>query len=119
MAEKRFGHIIENWEAAKTEMRTILVGLAKQRQTIAYSDLSLQVQTIYISHRSQAMYAMLTEIHREDEAQNRPGLATLVVRKSDGRPGPGYFTGIEDADWETYWQREFDTVCSYWEAQDG
>lgn len=99
-------------------MRTILIGLARQRQTISYSELSLQMQTLYLSHRGQAMYGMLTDIDREDEAAGRPGLATLVVRKSDGRPGPGYFAGIDDIDPETYWLREFDRVCAYWEAQD-
>lgn len=110
---------MENWEAARQEMRDILIDCARQRQTITYGELSARMQTIHIPAHSYAMSGMLREIIDVDHRDERGILATLVVRKSDGRPGPGYFKsaidrGLSDDDLEAYWQSEFNKVCNYW-----
>lgn len=118
--ETHYGHLIENWKIAKVEMRDILIDCARQRRTITYGELSAAIQSIQIPPNSYGMSGMLTEISKEDIAAGRKGvLATLVVRKSDGRPGPGYFRsavekGFDDKMLEDYWQEQFELTCSDW-----
>jgi hypothetical protein len=115
--EKKFGYLVETWEAAKDEMREILISCARQRKTITYGELSQAIHSATIEPYGYAMAGMLRELGREDEKANRGYLATLVVRKSDGRPGPGYFKGvinIPESDYEAYWQSEFERTCESW-----
>lgn len=118
--QTHYGHLVENWKVAKEEMRDILIGCARERRTITYGELSAAIQTIQIPPNSYGMSGMLTEISKEDVVAGRKGvLATLVVRKSDGRPGPGYFKsaverGMNDEMLEAYWQEQFELTCSDW-----
>ena len=117
--ETRYGHLMDHWQAARDEMRQILIACARQRQTITYGELSARMQTVHLPPHSYAMSGMLREIIDEDHRDERGILATLVVRKSDGRPGPGYFKsaidrGLSHDDLEAYWQTEFEKVCAYW-----
>lgn len=121
--QTHYGHLLDHWQAAKEEARHILIDHARQGQTITYGELSASIQTVEIPYHSYAMSGLLRELHREEEAASRPGLATLVVRKSDGLPGPGYFkslaeAGIPEADFRAYWQTKFEAVCEYWQATD-
>lgn len=118
--ETRFGHLLENWQAAKEEVHDILIECARQRQTITYGELSRRLTTATIPARSYAMSAILGEIIRDDEPEEWGVLATLVVRKSDGLPGAGYFKaaaarGLDESDYRAYWQQQFDRVCDYWQ----
>jgi hypothetical protein len=118
MAEKRFGFLLENWEQAVKEAEAILIEKARQRQTITYGDLVAQIQSCHIETHGYAMGGLLRAVHQLDVAANRPGLATLVVRKSDGLPGPGYFADLGELDknnYKDYWQANFDDLCAYWE----
>lgn len=117
----RFGHLTDNWDAVKEEVRDILIDCARQRKTITYGELSSRLTTAHIPAYSYAMSAILGDIIREGEPQEWGVLATLVVRKSDGLPGAGYFKamsqrGISESDYRTIWQTEFDRVCDYWQA---
>ena len=51
-----------DWSEIKAEMRHILVGLARRRQTICYSDLAAQIQTAYIHHRAPAFMSILRDL---------------------------------------------------------
>lgn len=115
-ASTHFGHLLPNWQAAKTQMRDILIECARQRRTITYGELAEQITLIHIPPNSYAMAGMLREISQEDQEAERGYLATLVVRKSDGRPGPGYFKGVEGnrEDLEAFWQAQFVRVCDDW-----
>ena len=118
--KRHYGFLTESWEAAVREARQILISHARQRLTVTYGELSSLIQTVHIPHNSYAMSGLLRELHRDDVAAQRPGLATLVVRKSDRLPGPGYFAGLEDegipeADFVRYWQEKFDEICAYWQ----
>jgi hypothetical protein len=120
---KKFGHPAEDWDAAKAEAKRYLVAKARQHQTVTYSELSLAIQSITIPHYGYMMTGMLNDIHRDDLQFQRPGLATLVVRKSDGLPGPGYFKserelGIPEGSYKEIWQARFDDVCDYWQNHD-
>lgn len=121
--ETHFGHLWESWHLGLKEAQDILIDHARQRQTITYGELSSLIQTIHIPHNSYAMTGLLRELYQADVKHKRPELATLVVRKSDGRPGPGYFKsmmerGADAASIEDYWQDQFDKVCTYWAEHD-
>jgi hypothetical protein len=119
MTERHYGHLLENWAAARAQMRAILVACARSGQMITYSDLSRSITAVHLPPYSYALSGMLAEICREEEAAGRPELAVLVVRKSDGRPGNGYFRaalarGLQEGDMEAYWQEQFALATAYW-----
>ncbi|MCQ3930941.1 MAG: hypothetical protein DPW16_10825 [Chloroflexi bacterium] len=114
---RKFGYLLETWEKIKQEAFEILVDHARQRKTITYGELAGLIQTAEINPYSYAMSGLLRDISLDDEKAGRGYLATLVVRKSDGRPGPGYFKGvvsIAEEDYESYWQAEFERTCASW-----
>lgn len=107
------------WHDIKSEMRAILIGLARMRRPISYSDLAAHLQTAYIHYRAPAFGKILHEIAREDEAAGRPGLAVLVVNKLTGICGAGFFKeaaacGFDVSDPEALWRSQFEQVCDYW-----
>ena len=108
-----------DWDEIKAEMRHILIGLARMRQTICYSDLATQIQTAYIHHRAPAFMSILRDLVEEDSAAGQPSLAVLVVRKQTGRCGTGFFreaaaNGADVSDQEAFWWEAFERVCDYW-----
>ena len=107
------------WSDIEAEMRHILIGLARGRKTICYSDLAAQIQTAYVHHRAPAFMRILRNLAAEDLNAGCPNLAVLVVRKHTGRCGPGFFKqaaahGADVSDPEVFWQAEFERVCKYW-----
>lgn len=108
-----------NWEALKQEMREILIGMARMRTTVCYSDLAAMLKTASVHHRAPAFHHLLDEMCREDEARGHAILASLVVRKDSGIPGAGYFTiaaseGADVSDPVAYWREQFEQACDYW-----
>lgn len=108
-----------DWERLKQEMRTVLIGLARLRVTICYSDLAAQLTTAQLHHRAPLFHRLLDEMCREDEAAGHAVLASLVVRKDTGMPGAGYFViaardGHDLSDPVAYWQEQFQRACDYW-----
>lgn len=119
MTTKRYGHVAEDWQAAKAEMRAILIDCARHKETITYGELSARLHTLHLHPYSYAMTGMLDEIGADNRAQGQAPLPTLVVRKSDGRPGPGFFRKAyaryaSDEDVEAFWQEQFKQVCEEW-----
>lgn len=120
---KRYGLSTADWDELRAEMRAILIKLARQRETITYSELAAQLQTAYIHYRAPAFGEILRIIAEDETEAGRPSLATLVVTKATGRPGDGYFKhagaeGEDVSDPEAYWQARFRAVCDYWQAHD-
>ena len=54
----KYGYKVEDWEAAKEEMRQILVERARLRGTIPYSDLVSRIETIRMEPDSFALAHM-------------------------------------------------------------
>ncbi|HEX2623299.1 MAG TPA: hypothetical protein VHL11_24230 [Phototrophicaceae bacterium] len=107
------------WQTLKEEMRSILIGMARMRSTITYSDLAAAMQTVHMHHRAPYFHKLLRDMDREETRGDHPSLATLVVRKDTGIPGDGYFAGAptvegQTFDPEAYWKTQFDEVCDYW-----
>lgn len=108
-----------DWQAVKQEMRDILIGMARLRVTVCYSDLAAMIHTASLHHRAPVFHRLLDEMCREDEAQGHAPLAALVVRKDSGIPGAGFFTiaageGADVSDPEAYWRAAFEQACDYW-----
>lgn len=120
--ETRYGHPPELWEAAREEMRRLLVARARAGNTIAYSELVVQVKTIRLEPDSHALATMLGEISEEEDALGRGMLSVLVVHKTgDLRPGPGFFQlaktlDRDTSDLERCWVDEFNRVLSVWRS---
>src|SRR5687767_7825242 len=97
-------------------MREILIAHARNRATIAYSDLTRQVRAIQLDPHSSALAKMLGEISEEEDALGRGMLTVLVVhRGGDMRPGPGFFElarrlDRDTSDIERCWVEEFQHV---------
>lgn len=108
-----------DWLAALAEVRALLIAQARQGATITYGDLSARLTTVSLPPYSYGLSRLLIDLIKQDEAAGRAPLATLVVRKSDGRPGAGYFKyflarGEDFEDFEAFWQAQFQRVCAEW-----
>ncbi|MGA8348140.1 MAG: hypothetical protein WB773_09970 [Isosphaeraceae bacterium] len=92
MTTTKYGYKAEDWEAAKEEMRQILVERACLRGMIPYSDLVSRIEAIRMEPDSFALAHMLGEISQEEDAAGRGMLSVIVVHKvGDMQPGPGFF----------------------------
>jgi hypothetical protein len=120
--QTRYGYAPEAWDAAREEMRRLLIARARAGQTIAYSELVEHVKTIRLEPDSHALAAMLGEISEEEDALGRGMLTVLVVHKDgDLRPGPGFFKLAkrlerDTSDLERCWVEEFNRILSVWRS---
>lgn len=111
-----------DWQALKDEMRAILIGVARLRTTITYSELASELRTVHVHHRAPYFHKLLRELCDDEETLGRPPLAALVVRKDTGICGSGYFADLPVidgaiADPIAYWRADFERICAYWEGQ--
>ena len=81
------------------ELEALLVLKARNAQAISYGDVFR-----WFGHRFQRfqvgqLCAALEEVDSRQRAQDRPGLASLVVRQSDGLPGQGWWLSKDHDEW--------------------
>lgn len=119
MEKTKQGFVSADWEAIKAEIREILIGLAKMGRPISYSELAMQIKTAYVHHRAPSFHNMLRELCADELDAGRPSLGVLVVLKTTGRCGNGFYSFASNrdedvSDPEAYWQSEYDRVCDYW-----
>jgi len=87
-----YGYTDTQWDAAKEEMRAVLIARAKEERTIPYSELTGKVHTIDFSPEDNAFHHMLDDISREEDAASRGMFSVIVVHKAGNMmPGPGFF----------------------------
>jgi len=116
----KYGYSLNDWEAAKNEMKEILVERAKVRGMIPYSELATQIKSIHITVEAYAFAAMLGEVSTEEDKSGRGMLSVIVVHKSgDMQPGPGFFElaktlGRDTSDILACWIAELKKVHAYW-----
>jgi len=116
----RYGFEINDWNAAKEQMRQALIDRARVRGMIPYSELVNQVDTITLEPDSFALAAMLGEISTEEDAAGRGMLTVIVVHKDgDMQPGPGFFElartlGRDTSDILRCWIAELHSVHRVW-----
>lgn len=108
------------WEAAKEEIRAILIEKAKQRAMIPYSDLVERVKSVAFNAFDTKLFAILGQISVTEHEQGRPLLSVLVVHKSgDMQPGEGFFElaqalGRNTSDVLKAWIEKVQRVYQYW-----
>jgi hypothetical protein len=113
-----YGYTDAQWDAAKEEMRAVLIARARDEKSISYTELTREVHAIHFSPDAAAFHHMLDDISREEDAAGRGMLSVIVVhRVGDKRPGPGFFTlakklGRDTSDREKCWVDEFIRVYS-------
>ena len=77
--------------ASTEEVRAHLVAAAKARIALSYSDLLEQLGFHFSRPKMRQLCAILGRIDEEGAARGEPELAVLVVRRSDGLPGQGWW----------------------------
>jgi hypothetical protein len=106
-------------EAAREEVRATLLHCAREGSTITYGELALCVSGMDLGPRSPLLHSLLKEACREEAGHDRPMLGSVVVRKSDGLPGDGYFRvaetlGHDVSDKRAFWRDEFERCHRHW-----
>jgi hypothetical protein len=118
-----FGYSPETWQAAKDEIRAVLVECARYPRTIAYSELVQKVRAIDLQAHDPRLDELLGQISIEENAQGRGMLSVLVVHKTgDMRPGRGFYDcarkiGLDTSDEDRLWVDQFNKVHSSWAAR--
>ena len=113
-----------NFEAhrkkAKDEVRKVLIDTAKNRKTIAYSDLVKLIESWEILAKDKQLDDVLSEISVEEYKCGRGMLSVVVVHKrGDMQPGPGIYKlakelGIDTSDKLKTWADQLNTVHKQW-----
>lgn len=78
-------------DAIKSEIRALLVEIARRRRTISYSDLTSKVETYEFQPNDPRLYRLLDDLSQEEVAAGRGMLSVVVVHKDDKQPGVGFF----------------------------
>lgn len=106
----------DKWQAAKDEVRTILIARARQGKDITFGDLAGQIGTLDVKPNDPLLFELLDEVSSEEARKGNGMLSALVVRKSgDQKPGPGFFElasklGRDTTDKTRCWVREINKV---------
>jgi len=115
----KYGFTLTQWDAIKSETHDILIEVARQQNTITYSDLAQQLTTATLHAGSYALGALLREVCHDEETAERGLICALVVRKSTGQPGNGFFKyarqfGRDISDPAIFWQSEITYLYEIW-----
>jgi len=123
--KNKFGYEVVLWDKAKEEAVAILIGVARQRGRIAYSELTPQIHAISFEHDDPRFWHLLGEISMDEMAEKRGMLSAIVVHKSgDMRPGPGFYQLAKDmgkkvGEVDRFWLAEFNRVHDVWANHQG
>ncbi len=93
MKNTYYGLTEQQWEAAKDEIRPILIGIAKTHDQITYADLAHLLTAVHLEPDSHALHALLGAL--SEESINNGLLSAVVVRQEDRMPGDGFFSLAE------------------------
>jgi hypothetical protein len=115
----QYGFDEAQWEAAKTEGKTILSGYAKRQKMVLYSEFVKQLHSVYLESHDVRLFYLLGQISTEEDAAGRGMLSALVVKKDRGLPGTGFFElahdlGHDTKDILTFWINEVNKVFAAW-----
>jgi len=112
----------ERWQAVKKQIRRLCIDAARDHATVTYSDLIRALgPDSGLMHRSPIFHRLLGQICHEENDAGRGLLCALVVAKSTGMPGKGFFgTLIQERACpdtpEACWERERDSLFDYWSS---
>ena len=116
----KYGYDTNEWEAAKEEVRQILIDCAQERRMIPYSEVTPQITSINIGYHDSRFFHLLGEISSSEAQSGRGILTALVVHKSgDYLPGPGFFELAEELGFAVpdnveFWIQQVEKVFASW-----
>lgn len=110
------------WQAVKAQIRALCIEAARHRETLTYSDVIRMLGPhVGLSPRSSFFHTLLGQMCHEENDAGRGLLCALVVSKSTGIPGKGFFGTLgherqcsDDA--RACWERERDWLFDYWSS---
>jgi hypothetical protein len=111
------------WDAAKHQVRHLMIERAKLRAMIPYSDLAAGITAAALAPHDQRLFHLLGEISSEEDSAGRGMLSVVVVHKSANmQPGPGFFElaerlGRDTSDILKCWVAELHRVHAVWSAK--
>ena len=73
------------------ELERLLLRAAREGRTLTYAEVLAHFEIRIAPRRAYALSRDLGEVCARNRARGEPELAVLVVRKSDGLPGEGFF----------------------------
>lgn len=79
--------------ARPAEVRRLLIAAACAGEAVTYSELLNALGHHFTRPKMRALCKVLAAIDEEAAERDEPELAVLVVRKSDGLPGQGWWAG--------------------------
>ncbi|TPE58480.1 ribose-phosphate pyrophosphokinase [Sandaracinobacter neustonicus] len=82
------------------ELEALLILKAGNAEPISYGDVFRWFGHPFQRFQVGQLCAALEEVDSRQRAQDRPGLASLVVRQSDGLPGQGWWLSKDHDEWQ-------------------
>lgn len=119
MSDKKYGLSPDEWEAAKADIRDIMIQVAKLQTTITYGDLAAQLRTISPHPGAYVFHALLRDVCKDERLAGRGNLCAVVVSKAKGMPGQGFFKmliqhGHDCTDPLACWESEIARLYEIW-----
>jgi hypothetical protein len=105
-------------ETVKAEMRAALIQLAREGRTATYTELCGMIESVALHPHSFILAHLMREVCGEmwDETGVQP--CALIVSKTTGVPGAGYFrNGISGDDFEASWREDLEQVFEYYRGE--
>ncbi len=87
----RHGFAESDWRLAKQEAVAAMIKRAKRGRTMTYTDLCNEIEAIRFDPHDPRLPHFLGQISTEEDAAGRGMITAVVVHKSDGHPGKGFF----------------------------
>lgn len=111
-SDSTFGLSLDEWNEAKAELRSAILGFAWQRQMTYYSQVAPKVTVIQLNPHSELMNHLLGAILEDENAEHRPLLTAIVTHKDgDKEPGPGFYEMAKKLGYR------FDEPYVFWSTQ--
>jgi hypothetical protein len=122
--ETRFGLTDAQRAALKTEIRVILVAVARAEEVITYHELTARLPSVPLAPDAPALAPILREISVAEDKAGRGLLTAVVVLKGRGLPGKGFFDLARRRDRDTSdpkacWLAECRRVYAAWSGEAG
>jgi hypothetical protein len=115
-----FGYPAKTWQAAKDEIKMVLVECARRQKTIAYSELVQKVKALDLQAHDPRLDELLGQLSTEEAGHGHGMLSVLVVHKTgDLRPGRGFYEcaaaiGLDTSNEDRLWVDQLNQVYAWW-----
>jgi hypothetical protein len=87
----RHGFAESDWQAAKEQARAAMIKRAKRGRSMTYTDLCNEIVAIRFDPHDPRLPHFLGQVSTEEDTAGRGMITAVVVHKSDGQPGKGFF----------------------------